>query len=159
MATYRNTSARSNEICATGRFVTSVAVNVRRTNNAAVTNHLSWMRSSPTAFAYRIATETNDTPAAIGWRKRTTTNSVSAKDPPDRAVSARVNGSFHTEVAKTTVPTRSSSSDTIANHSAGLHRRDDRRPVGKSRKRKGSMPTGIGQIAFAIHPRYLSARK
>src|SRR6187402_749963 len=128
----------SNEICATGRLVIRVAVNVRTTRSAAVTNHLSWMRSSPTAPRYRIATDTNETNVDTGSVSRTTTNSVSANESKLLARSPKVKGRAQIDVAKITVVSRSSVNSIHANQSAGFHRGDGRRPFGNSRNRNGS---------------------
>src|SRR5438876_7678427 len=105
-----------------------------RTTTAAVANHFSWRRSSPTDPLNRTTAAATHPPTAATMTKDTRTGWELVLWP---------NGSDQAWVAATTkAPVRIAEAPPV-NHATGRHRREGTCPVGKSRRRKARTPKSI----------------
>ena len=132
--------------------------NVTATNAAAVTNHFSCSRSSPTELRNRITTLTKHAIMRTGKRNNVPLNVTVATifTQPATMLESVLNGCDHVAVAKTSEPKVRNARSPPASHPMGRQRVERRCPSGKSRNRNSSMQSAMGQVQFdtqaAIRP-------
>src|SRR5438477_9323027 len=156
MAAYMKRSARVNSTEARPQWEMKFGTNAIATSAAAVTNHLSWRRSSPTEPRKRTKSETTDASMATRIATSPPMNRASAtfrRVPLVAVGSGPAKGSAQPLVAKMMDPDTSRPSDAAVIQPTGRHLRDRRCPDGNSRNRKGRIAIGIGQIQLEIHAR------
>ena len=123
----------------------SATQNVRATNAAAVTNHLSCSRSSPTERRKRMRTEPNDPTTATVRARAATMKATSAKAATEPSLGARrsANGRDQFSVARTIALSGSRTRIPHESQAKGRQRCDGRCPVGNKRNRNGRRHTAI----------------
>src|SRR5918994_5728771 len=128
--------------------------NATATSAAALTNHFSWSRSSPTELRNRAMSETADAKTA---RTSATTDPVTrttatvATPPFETAPSKLMNGRSQIVVANTSMLAGARTKIAAHTHASGRQRADGRRPVGNNRNSHGNRQMAIGSIHVPSH--------
>src|SRR5918995_1111371 len=128
--------------------------NATATTAAALTNHFSWSRSSPTERRNRAMSETADAKTA---RTSATTDTVTrttamvATPPFETASSKLMNGRSQLVVANTSMLAGARTKIPAHTHASGRQRADGRRPVGNNRNSHGNRQMAIGSIQIPSH--------
>src|SRR5918994_3793788 len=128
--------------------------NATATTTAALTNHFSWSRSSPTERRNRAM---RDTAAAKTASESATpdlmtrTAATVGTRPPEKPSSKSMNGCSHIVVANASVLAGTTIKRAADIQASGRQRADGRRPVGNNRNSHGNRQMEIGSIQIPSH--------
>src|SRR5918994_308002 len=128
--------------------------NATATTAAALTNHFSWRRSSPTERRNRAMSETADAKTASTSATTDTvtrTTATVATPPFETASSKLMNGRSQLAVANTSMLAGARTKIPAHTHASGRQRADGRRPVGNNRNSHGNRQIAIGSIQVPSH--------
>ena len=146
MATFTPRNATLSSTVLAGELARTAGMNVTMTTAAAVANHLSCSRSSPSDRMNRTATAATLTAIATGTRA-----SSRPSTPGCCALAKLANGRAYSRVAPAIAATRTRVKTDATNHAAGRQRRDRSRPAGNSRNTNATAAVGMTQMELATH--------